>query len=253
MNKTLKIAGIALLAVVVVGLLVWVYMNQSGSNMMGTDNKVNKVEGVPDAMLEDQTPEAAQATQDLINDLVVDGNQEMQTIQTAGDMDAEGMVDENGEPIPATTKEIKMVVVSPGTSGINVDTGKVITQSGDAVANDVSAGSQAAPQSSFPIDAAELPKSTIKLAVNSTSFTPNEFTVNRGQAVSLAVTNVNTNTFSAILRFDDPSLSSVVIGLSKDETRSITFNAPDKAGEYTFYNAMFDHRSQGAAGKMIVK
>ncbi|NCT00264.1 hypothetical protein GW765_04805 [Candidatus Parcubacteria bacterium] len=252
MKKPLKIAGIAVLAVVVVGLIVWAYMSQTGSNsgIMG-NNKTNAPAGVPETMLEDQTPEAAQATQDLINDVVVDGGQEAQTIQTSETVPgAEG---ENGEMASTTIKEIKMVVVTPGTSGINVETGKVITPTGDAVANDVQAGSQEAPQSSFPVDVAELPKSTIKLAVTSNSFTPAEFTVNRGQAVNLAVTNANESTFSEVFRFDDSSLQGVVLGLAKGETRSITFNAPDKAGEYTFYSDMFDHRAQGAVGKMIVK
>ena len=255
MKKSFKIAGIVVLAVVVVGLIVWAYMNQSDSNIMSSDNnKVAKVEGVPDAMLEDQTPEAAQATQDLINDLVVDGDQEVQTIQTAGEaLETEGTLDENGEPMMVPTKEIKMVIVSPGTSGINVETGEVITETGDAVVNDVRAGSQEGPRSSFPIDVNDLPESTIKLDVTSNSFTPNEFTVNRGQAVSLAVTNVNESTFSEVFRFDDVSLKGVVLGLSNGQTRSITFNAPDKAGEYTFFSDMFNHRDQGAVGTMIVK
>lgn len=250
MKKPLKIAGIVVLAVVVIGLIVWAYMSQSGTNTGSFGNKVNAPAGVPEAMLEDQTPEAAQATQELINDLVADGG-ETQTIQTSETVPgAEG---ENGEMASSTVKEIKMVVVSPGTSGINVETGKVITATGEAVANDVQAGSQEAPQSSFPIDAADLPKSTIKLAVTSNSFTPAEFTVNRGQAVNLAVTNANESTFSEVFRFDDESLKGVVLGLAKGETRSITFNAPDKAGEYTFYSDMFNHRDQGAVGKMIVK
>ena len=169
------------------------------------------------------------------------------------DENGEPMLDENGEIMTPPTKEIKMVVVSPGTSGINIETGKVINETGEVLVNDVSAGSQTAPQSSFPVDATELPKSTIKLDATSNSFTPNEFTVNRGQAVSLAVTNANTNTFSEVFRFDDSSLSGVVLGLAKGETRSITFNAPDEAGEYTFYSDMFNHRDQGAVGVMIVK
>jgi plastocyanin len=252
MNKSLKIAGITVLAVVVVGLIIWAYMSQSGSNSSIMGNKTNNVADIPEAMLEDQTPEAAQATQELINDLITEGGQEMQTIQAS--VAGADVVGENGEIIPsAEIKEIKTVVVSPGTSGINVETGQVVTKTGEIAANDVRAGSQEAPQSSFPIDVAELPKSTIKLAVTSNSFTPAEFTVNRGQAVNLAVTNANETTFSEVFRFDDESLKGVVLGLAKGETRSITFNAPSQAGEYTFYSDMFNHRAQGAVGKMIVK
>lgn len=256
MKKEVKIAGIIIAAVIIVGLVVLISSKQPISNLTDGGNvEVDKKapEGVPESMLVDKTPEAAKATQDLINDLVVDANQEVMEVPGAGNMEAEPAFGEDGEIITPEVKPIKMVVVAPGTSPINVETGKVINTRGEELSNEAGSGTQGAPQASFPMDIKDVPKTAIKLEATSSGFSPSEFTVNRGQAVSLAVTNVNESTFSEILRFDDPALAAIVIGVSKGETISLTFNAPDKAGEYTFFSDMFNHRDQGAEGKMIVK
>lgn len=243
MKKEVKIA-IAVVAVVALALVIYFATKgdmpgQRGTGVIPAD--------VPEEMLETQTPEAAEATQELITE-VADTEEDVQTITLPG----ETTVGENGEEV-VTTKEMKVVVVAPGTSAIDVETGTVVTQQGEAVKNDAIPATGDAPQSSFPMDPEDAPKSAIKLEVTSSSFTPNEFTVNRGQAVSLVISNVNESTFSEVFRFDDPSLGGVVVGLAKGETKSITFNAPTAAGEYTFYSSMFDHRDLGAVGKMIVK
>jgi hypothetical protein len=239
MKKNLKIIIVALIIIAVVVVLVLVSKQKFGANVPSGANNAE----VPAAMLEEQSSEAAAATQQLINE--ASKGQETKTIQVS---------EAAGEMGSSTVKEIKMVVVSPGTSGINVETGKVITNTGAVVENTALAGSQAAPQQSYPMESAkDLPSSTIKLTVTSSAFSPNEFTVNRGQAVSLAVTNINTTTYSEVFRFDDSSLEAVVLGLAKGQTKTITFNAPTKAGEYVFFSDMFDHRAQGAVGKMIVK
>ncbi len=242
MKKNVKIAGIVVLALIVIILIVLVASQKTSkpNQQAGTSTSV------PKEMAQTQTPEAAKATQALINDVVEGTDQKPQTIQV-------GQTTGEGDNATTTFKEVKTVVVSPGTNGIDINTGKVVTKTGEVAANNAQAGTGQAPQQSFPIEKTSLPKSTIKLDVTSNSFTPNTFTVNRGQAVNLAVSNVNSTTFSEVFRFDDASLSAVVLGLAKGETKSITFNAPDKAGEYTFYSSMFDHRAQGAVGKMIVK
>jgi hypothetical protein len=252
MKKEIKIAVSIIAVLVVIGLVIFVYMEKSATNIIdGGANKNNaKIEGVPDKMLETQSPDAAKGTQDLINDLVVDNNQEIRTISGTG---TESVMGEDGEIVVSKVKPVKIVVGAPGTSAINVDSGKVVNESGIELSNEATVGSQDAPQSSFPMDVKDLPKSAIKLNVTSSGFSPNEFTVNRGQAINLAVTNVNKTTFSEIMRFDDPLLKAVAVGVAKGETISITFNAPDTAGEYTFYSDMFNHRAQGAEGKMIVK
>lgn len=246
MKKEVKIA-IAVVAVLALALVVYFATKQT--SQQGNNGAGNTPAGVPEGMLEDQTPEAAQATQDLINEATDGQEGNVQTINITG----EGTTtNEAGEEVPAV-QEVKVVVVAPGTSGIDANTGKVVTQQGKPVDNSAQAATGEAPQSSFPMDPEDAPKSAVKLEVTSSSFTPNEFTVNRGQAVNLVISNVNESTFSEVFRFDDPSLAGVVLGLAKGETKSITFNAPTAAGEYAFYSSMFDHREQGAVGKMIVK
>jgi len=241
MKKEFKIAGIVVLALVVIGLIIF------ASQKDGMSNLVNKSGDAPETMLEEQTPEAAKATQQLIDEVIGD-EANVQTLQTS-----EPAAGEEGEEGTVEVKEVKAVIVSPGTSGINVETGEVVNKSGEAVANDAKASSQEAPQSSYPIEVEDLPSSAVKLEATMSSFTPDTFTVKRGQAVNLAISNVNETTFSEVFRFDDPSLKGVVVGVAKGETKSITFNAPDKAGEYTFYSSMFNHREQGAVGVMIVE
>lgn len=246
MKKEVKIA-LAILVVVALALVVY-FASKQTTNQSGKPGNTVVPDGVPAEMLDNQTPEAAEATQALIQE-VADNQEDLQTIS----IPAEGTTtSETGEEIPAT-QEIQVVTVAPGTSGIDIKTGTVVTQQGQAVNNAAEAATGEAPQSSFPIAPEDAPKSAIKLTVTSSSFTPNEFTVNRGQAVSLVITNVNETTFSEIFRFDDANLAGVVVGLAKGETKSITFNAPTSAGEYTFYSSMFNHREQGAVGKMIVK
>jgi len=241
MKKNVKIIG-AIAIVVLAALLIILILMQKSANKAGNNNNAQTPSK---EMLETQTPEAAQETQKLINDVTsTEGASSTKTIT----VNVPGV---NGAS--STVKEIKVVTVAPGTSPIDVTSGKVVTEAGQVVQNNSQAAGAAAPQESFPIKPEDAPKSAIKLNVTSSSFAPNTFTVNRGQVVNLAVSNVNESTFSEVFRFDDPSLSAVVIGLAKGQTISISFNAPTKAGEYTFYSSMFDHRAQGAVGKMIVK
>lgn len=244
MKKEVKIAIVVVL-VLVLALIGYFASKSWPSSPNGQPGQSGTQAGVPADMLKNQNSEAAKATQALINDST-NGQGTVQTINIPNSA---------ATTTGSTTalQQMKVVVVSPGTSGIDTKTGQVVTQQGVEVDNSAKASSASAPQSSFPIDPKSAPSSSIKLAVTMSSFTPNTFTVNRGQAVSLVISNVNTSTFSEVFRFDDPSLSAVAVGLAKGETKSITFNAPDKAGEYTFYSSMFNHRDLGAVGKMIVK
>jgi len=246
MKKEVKIIIGVVAVILVVGLIYFAFTKSQ--TQLGTSQGNNASLG--DVMSEpiDQTSEAAQATEQLINEVAQNGTSSTQTISVP----VIGLTDESGTEIASTT-EIKAVVVAPGTRAINVNSGQVVDQTGNVIDNSAEAGSSAAPSESYALSKDDLPSSTIKLDVTSSSFSPSEFTVNRGQAVSLAVTNANESTFSEVFRFDDSSLSGVVIGLAKGETKSITFNAPTKVGSYTFYSDMFNHRDMGAVGTMIVK
>jgi plastocyanin len=245
MNKQIKMGIIAVVGLVIIGLIVWLFA-QSSLKISPEGSSTERPSS--DYNFEGLDEEAAEATNALINDAIaLNGDQELTTIRVS---DPNGEINEEGE---IAFKEIQIVKVAPGTHGIDVGTGRVVDNQGQEILNDVKPSGPGAPSASFPLTEDQIPKSAIRLQVTSTSFSPNEFTVNRGQAVNLAVTNVNETTFSELLRFDDPSLKAVVVGVSKGDTISITFNAPTIAGEYTFYSDMLNSRGRGSVGKMIVK
>lgn len=254
MKKEMKIGGIVLAVLIILAIIIFLSMKNKGQEFGKIlEPSIN----VPEEMLQEQSPEAAEETQKLIDDI------------TGGDLDPESnsniitlTLPSEGEPVEGATtteaKVIKAIIVSDGNSLINTETGEVIQEDGKLADNKASAGSPEAPRQSQTLESAdELPESTIKINGAYNNFTPNTFTVNRGQAVSLAVSNVNSVendvTFSVVFRFDDPSLEGVVLGVAKGTTKTITFNAPKVAGEYVFYNGQFNHRDLGAVGKMIVK
>jgi plastocyanin len=211
----------------------------------------------PEEMLQEQSPEAAKETQKLIDE-VSGGDLDPETNSNIVSLSLPSEGADLEEGATSSIRVVKAIIVADGNSLINTETGEVIQADGKLADNTASAGSPEAPRQSFPLASVdELPESTIKLKGSYNSFSPNTFTVNSGQAVSLAVTNVNSVendvTFSVIFRFDEPSLSGVVLGVSKGGSKTITFNAPQEAGEYVFYNSQFNHRDLGAVGTMIVK
>lgn len=248
----MKIGAIVLAVLVVLAIIIFLSMKNKGQEIGKILEPSNDV---PEEMLQEQSPEAAEETQKLIDDV------------TGGDLNPESNSDIitlnlSGEPIEGQegveVKTINAIVVADGNNLINMETGEVIKENGELADNTARAGSPEAPRQSQPLESAEqLPESTIKINGSYNGFTPNTFTVNKGQAVSLAVSNVNSVdnnvTFSVVFRFDDPSLGGVVLGVSKGTTKTITFNAPKVAGEYVFYNGQFNHRDLGAVGTMIVK
>jgi len=246
MTKQLKIVGLVVAALVIIGLIVWAYTQQNLKMKLSGDKSPSLSE--TEYSLADLDPEASEATQALIRDsLALANGQEPMTIQV---IDAEGEIGEDGQ---MKVREVQIVKVAPGTSGIDTTTGRVVDDQGKIISNEVPASGPGAPTPSFPLTEDQIPASAVKMQVNSRSFTPNEFTVNRGQVVNLALTNTNETTSAEIFRFDDPILKAVVIGVAHGETKSITFNAPVTAGEYTFYSDMAGHREMGAVGKMIVR
>jgi len=56
-----------------------------------------------------------------------------------------------------------------------------------------------------------------------------------------------------VFKFEDESLKDAVVGVAPNETRVITFYAPDEPGEYEFHCDLPGHTARGETGKMIVK
>ena len=144
-------------------------------------------------------------------------------------------------------KDTKIVV--PGANPITKEN-IVVTSSGEATKTDVPASSALAPQQTLAVSKESLPASVIKIDVsNETGFVPGSFTVKAGEAITVSLTNKDTGN-SRTLAFTDPSLINVIIGTPPGETRAITFNAPKKAGTYSFIDGIPGH---SGSGTMIVK
>lgn len=145
----------------------------------------------------------------------------------------------------------ELVEVAPGTSAVDTTSGKVVTQNGEEADNEVDPGSPEAPQQSAPLKRADIPNSSLELKMSETAIVPSKFAVSKGQVVSLTVTGADSEIH--ILKFKDNSLKAVALGIMPGESRSITFNAPDGAGEYMFYDEVADFKKKGARGIMVVE
>ncbi len=157
--------------------------------------------------------------------------------------------DENGEiAMPEVLKDATVAVV--GANPITAD-GTVVTTEGVPVNNAAVPMSPEAPKQTPPVAPSQLSASTIKLEVSSAGWKPAEISVKAGAPVTLAITSGDD--YTHVFMFDDPSLSAVAVGVSPRETRAITFNAPEKAGEYAFHCDVPGHAARGEVGKMIVK
>lgn len=138
----------------------------------------------------------------------------------------------------------------PGANPITKDN-KVVTSEGEPVKNDVVPMTPEAPQQTGPVDKESLSNDVTQIEITATGFNPAEFTVRKGDAVTFGVTSGDQ--FTHVFMFDDPSLSAVAVGVGPGETRAISFNAPDTAGEYTFHCDVPGHAGRGEVGKMIVR
>jgi uncharacterized cupredoxin-like copper-binding protein len=127
----------------------------------------------------------------------------------------------------------------------------VITKTGEVAKNDVIPMSPQAPQQTAPITKAQLPNTALKLDVSATGFSPKEITAKAGSPVTLSVSS--TDGLTHVFMFDDNALAAVAIGVGPSETRAITFNAPAKAGTYTFRCDVPGHFGRGEVGALIVK
>ncbi|MFA5248020.1 MAG: cupredoxin domain-containing protein [Patescibacteria group bacterium] len=182
-------------------------------------------------------------TGDLIKDAEKNAGQEDSTSQTVNFK----RTVQNGSS--TEEKIIKTVIVAEGSNPIDIETGKVLSRNGGSEADNSGSDSrEGAPVQSVAVDPDKLPDSVIKLTFTSTGSSPDNFKVKAGQVVSLSVTAVD---FMEVFKFQDSSLSAIAIGLMKGDTRIITFNAPEKKGEYVFYSDIPGRKE--ITGKMIVE
>lgn len=129
--------------------------------------------------------------------------------------------------------------------------GKVITIEGLEVRSDVEPNSENAPRQSLAISEDELSEKVIKLKIGNGSFSPDTFSVKKGEAISLSLTGTDDTSHSIV--FTDSSLRAVRININSGQTRLVSFNAPDEPGEYSFRCGFPGHFTIGEEGVMIVK
>ncbi len=145
----------------------------------------------------------------------------------------------------------QFIVVAPQNSFISIETGELVNLNGEIADNSAESGTVNAPQVSIPVDPGKLPDVVTRIVIEDFKISPNEIIVNPGQIVSLAI--VVTGKKMEIFKFEDESLQGVSMGVGSEQTRVITFRAPIKSGEYTFFSDMKSRRIQGIEGKLIVK
>lgn len=153
-------------------------------------------------------------------------------------------------PAPGETKTDVGTVLATGTSAIS-DKGIVVNEQGVPVKNDAAPGTLDGPRGSAPMTKDQVSDKSIKLDMAEKGFSPAKIEVGAGKPISIALSSVDKKTHFFV--FDDPSLSAVTLGIGPDETRSITFNAPSKPGEYKFHCDTPGHAQSGEIGTMIVK
>lgn len=246
MNTKNWIISAVVLAVLAVGVL-FILDSKKGINIIPQQG------GEPsETMLENQSKEAAQATQALINEAKdklpeqespsgTDGTEDINNPATGPDAAGQPQEDQ-----PAETVE-----VIRNTSPINVETGEVVNDAGDKVDTSEDAAIEDAAKVSGAISEEDLPESGIKLRMYIDKIEPAQFTVQAGQAINLAVIGMDDHFHS--FNFKDDELGGMFMSVVQGEVRSITFNVPDKPGEYEFYDAMNNYEQRGANGIMIVQ
>lgn len=147
--------------------------------------------------------------------------------------------------VEAPEPEPLVPTASPVTIG-----GQVVTPEGVPVRLDVTPGSSQAPQQSNPVSAEIVPEDAVKIRISAEGIFPDNFEVEAGSVVTIAVTSVDAQTH--LFKFKDPGLKALAVGVAPGETRAITFNAPGE-GSYDFFCDVPGHELRGERGVMTVK
>ncbi|MCF7820703.1 MAG: cupredoxin domain-containing protein [Candidatus Pacebacteria bacterium] len=229
-NKALPVI-IAIIAVLVLALIVVLAMNSNSSKT--TDNKTPQTNNN-----QTQTENPSDNPMDLEDD----------GPDMVGEVEGE-LIEENMTPEQEALAEAEEVI--DGGNKVSRDN-KVLTREGKVTRNDVEPMSPDAPQQTGPIsDPNSLPEEVIKITMTASGVEPASFNVSAGAPVSLSVTSGDK--YTHIFKFNDETLSAVAVGVGPNETRAITFQAPDAAGEYSIYCDVPGHTARGETAVMVVQ
>ncbi len=95
----------------------------------------------------------------------------------------------------------------------------------------------------------QIPSNAVKLTVSSTGFSPVVITGQAGGIITLAIISSDDNTH--VFKFDNPSLSSVSVGVGPSSARLLTFVIM-KPGIYGFHDDVPGRAQAGVVGKLIL-
>ena len=91
----------------------------------------------------------------------------------------------------------------------------------------------------------------IEIVASGMDYQPNEIQVQAGQDLSVALLNQGNEEHN--IEFELPSgEQKLPQNVQAGQSEIIEFEAPQKAGTYTFYCPVDDHREKGMEGKLIV-
>jgi len=107
------------------------------------------------------------------------------------------------------------------------------------------------PEASAPMEESEIPEEAFRITMTASGISPSSFEVDKGVKVVLSITSGDE--WTHVFKFEDESLKDAVVGVAPNETRVITFYAPDEPGEYEFHCDLPGHTARGETGKMIVR
>ena len=166
------------------------------------------------------------------------------------DFDRESLEDMEAAPELKVEKIVEPEAIAPEASLVTEE-GIVITEEGiPAVTEGVAPMSENAPKQSKILTEEEkeqVSENAIEMEVNNeTGFTPSQFKVKPGQAVTILLTATDNRKHE--FRFRDDKLRAVTVVVKEGQSRAMTFNAPTQMGSYEFY--CFHH--DAGRGQMIV-
>ena len=107
------------------------------------------------------------------------------------------------------------------------------------------------PEESAPMELEDVPTEALKITMTAEGISPSSFEVKRGEKVMLSITSGDK--WTHVFKFREASLADAAVGVAPNETRVITFYAPNSSGEYEYYCDLPGHAARGETGKMIVK
>lgn len=138
-------------------------------------------------------------------------------------------------------------VVVPGANPITKDN-RVVTPQGLPTETSGRSIAPNAPKQTGFLNKATLPKDLVQISIANNVFTPNTLTTKAGAPTSFALTS--TDNLVHVLNFKAAAMSAITMLVGPGQTKEITFNAPPKAGSYTFYDST---PGSSAMGTLIVK